>query len=223
MKRWRVIYFDDQIDQIECLKDVLEDRFNLTGTTDLSKFEEFLETNPDLILLDVHMPGINGYELYYKIQDSSFYNDCPIMFISGDESSENELKSHLLGADDFLSRGLELSELSARLVNKIKLHRRNSLKISVENLTLDLEIFSVLLDGNKVPLTLNEFKILGVILRQFPKVCTKDLIIVKVWGDESIKPGNVNAHLSVLNSKLKNWVYEVKCKKDQILVVKKED
>lgn len=221
MRRWRIVYFDDQIDLIDCMKDVLADRFNLEGTTDLSQFETHLVTNPDLILIDVHMPVMSGYELYYKIQKSSFYNDCPIMFISGDVSPENELKSHMLGADDFLPRSLELSELSARLVNKIKLHRRNSLKITVENLSLDLELFCIFLNEQRISLTLNELKILGVILRLFPKTFTKEHLIEKIWGDEPIKPGNVNAHLSVLNSKLKDWPYEIKCKKDQILVVKK--
>lgn len=222
MRRWKLVYFDDDQNQIEVLKEVLADRFRLEGTHDLEKFEEYLETNPDLVLIDVHMPVVSGYELYYKIQQSAYYNGCPMMFISGDTSPENELKSHLLGANDFLSRELELSELAARIVNKIKLYKGTSLKFAVDNLSIDLEMFCAYVDDEMVSLTLNELKILSIILRHFPKVYSRDAIISKVWGDELIKPGTVNAHLSVLNSKLKNWTYELKFKKDQVLVVKKD-
>lgn len=145
------------------------------------------------------------------------------MFISDDSNPESQIKSYLLGVDDFLLRDLELSELSARLVNKIKLHRRTALKITIGNLSLDLEKFCVFLDGEMVALSLNELRILGVILRSYPKVCTRNNVISKIWGSEPIKPSTINAHMSILNSKLKSWNYELKCKRDQLLVVKKEN
>lgn len=222
MRRWKLVYFDDDKNQIEVLKEVLSDRFRLEGTHDPDRFEEFIQTNPDLILIDVHMPVVSGYELYCKIQNSPYYNGCPLMFISGDTSPENTLKSHQLGANDFLSRDLELSELGARIANKIKLYRKSALKISIDNLCLDLEMFCAYVDDQMISLTLNEIKILGVILRNFPKVYTRDAIISKIWGEELVKPGTVNAHLSVLNSKLKNWTYELKFKRDEVLVLKKE-
>ncbi|HLT22975.1 MAG TPA: response regulator [Bacteriovoracaceae bacterium] len=222
MRRWRIVYFDDNECQIDVLKDTLCDRFNLTGTSDISKYEELLEQNPDLILIDVHMPGIDGFELFELVKKSHHYNDCPIVFISGDISPENQLKSHKLGADDFLTRDLELSELSARLVNKIKLHRRSALKITIDNLSLDLEMFCVYVNEDTISLTLNELKVLGVILRKFPKVCNRATILNQVWGAGPVKPAIVNSHMSVLNSKLRDWTYELKFKKDQVFVVKKE-
>ena len=220
--RWRVVYFDDIPDQIECLQDVLVDQFDIRGTHDVLQFEKYLETNPHLILLDVHMPVMNGYELYAKIQNSPYYNGCPILFISGDVSPENQLKSHQLGASDFLTRDLGIDELAARLINKIQLHQRSALKLSIGNLDLDLEMFCVYIDGAMISLTLNELKILGVILRAYPQICTRDSVMEKIWGDDSVKPSTVNTHMSVLNNKLKDWQYELKFKRDHILVVEKD-
>lgn len=222
MTRWKILYFDDDINLIEVLKENLSDRFNVTGTNDIASYERYLDSNPNLILIDVHMPQINGYELYYRIHKSSKYNGCPIMFISGDPSPENLLKSFQLGADDFLARDLELSEMSARLVNKIKHHRRTTLKITVFNLTLDLEMFCVYVNDEMISLTLNELKILGVILRSYPKICSRPILIEKVWGTEPVKPSTVNAHMSSLNSKLREWTHELRSKKDQIMVSPKE-
>ena len=219
--RWKIVYFDDVPDQIELLQDLLSDRFKIVGTHEVLHFEKYLETNPNLILLDVHMPVISGYELYDRIQNSPVYNGCPILFISGDISPENQLKSHQLGASDFLSRDLGVEEIAARLTNKIHLHQRSALKLTVANLELDLEMFCVHVDGKIVSLTLNELKILGVILRSYPKLCTRDSIIEKIWGDDSVKPSTVNAHMSVLNTKLKDWQYELKFKREHILVVDK--
>lgn len=221
MRRWKILYFDDDINQIEALKDLLADRFNVSGTDDVSSFERYLDANPDLILIDIHMPLINGYELFYKITQSPMYNGCPMMFISGDPSPENRLKSFQVGADDFLSRDLEISELAARIVNKIKLHRSTTLKITVSNLTLDLEMFCVYINDKMISLTLNELKVLGVILRNYPKACSRGLVMEKVWGAEAIKPSTVNAHMSSLNSKLREWSHELRSKKDQVFVLPK--
>jgi len=222
VRRWRIVYFDDNECQIDVLKDTLQDRFNLIGTSVLSNFETYLKQNPDLILIDVHMPEIDGFELYELVKKSNHYNECPIVFISGDISNENQLRSHQLGADDFLTRDLELSELSARLVNKIKLHRRSALRITVDNLSLDLEMFCVYIDDKMISLTLNELKVLGVILRNFPKVCNRATILNQVWGSGPVKPTIVNSHMSTLNAKLRGWTYELKFKKDQVFAVKKE-
>lgn len=222
MKRWRVVYFDDDINQVESLSDYLSSRLSLTGTNDLASFERYLETNPDLILLDVHMPMMSGFELYEKIKSSPLYNGCPMMFISGDISPENKLKSYQLGAEDFIPRDLEESEFAARIINKIKNFRNSTLKITVANLTLDLEHFTVSVNDKAVPVTLNELKLLGAILRAYPKVCTRSMIIKKIWGEETIKPSTVNAHMSSLNSKLREWSYELKFKRDEIFVALKD-
>lgn len=223
MRRWRVVYFDDDINQVESLRDYLSSRLNISGTNDISSYERYLETNPDLILIDVHMPFVSGFSLYEKIKSSPHYNGCPLMFISGDISPENKLKSFQIGADDFIPRDLEESEFCARLINKIRSFRNTALKMTIDNLTLDLENFTVLVNDKVIAVTLNELKVLGVILRSYPKVCARTSLIKKIWGEEAIKPSTVNAHMSSLNSKLREWSYELKFKRDEILVVLKEN
>lgn len=221
--KWTLVYFDDQIQNLECMKELLAQDFNVVGNHDSTKYLEILEkNNPHIILLDVHMPVMDGHELYKNITKSPLYNGCPIVFISGDQSDENKIKSFEEGAIDFLSRDLKTEEIVARLKNKIKFFLDRSTALSLGNLKVDVVTMKASINEKTIDLTLLELRMLSSIMRYFPQTLTRGEMISKVWGSDSVKPGTVNTHLTNLKPKLEDWDHQIKVRDENILIQKKE-
>lgn len=218
--KFSVIYFDDEIQNIESYQALYRDDFLITGHTNSSNYEEILKSSrPHGILLDLHMPVLDGLGLYKKIIDSDYYNGCPIFFISGDVSDDNRLKMIQTGGLDIFNRNLNSSELKVRLSNKMKLFLQGHTVIDVDNLSLDTNLFTVSVNHVPVDLTLIEMRILSVVLRQVPRSIPKDELTAQIWGDPHVQ-GKLNVHLSNLKIKLQGWGHEIKIRGNLVSVLK---
>lgn len=221
--KWTLLYFDDQIQNIDCMKELLSPEFNVIGSHDATTYLDHLEqNNPHIILLDVHMPVIDGHELYKKITENPLYNGCPVIFISGDQSDENKIKSLEGGGIDFLSRDLKTEELVARLKNKIKFFLDRSTALTLGNLKVDVVAMKASINEKTIDLTLLELRMLSSILRYYPQPLTRQDMIRKVWGRDSVKPGTVNTHLTNLKPKLEDWDHQIKVREENILIQPKD-
>lgn len=222
--KWTLVYFDDQIQNIECMKELLAPEFDVIGSHDAMVFPTILEeNNPHIILLDVHMPILDGHALYKKITEHPLYNGCPVIFISGDQSDENKIKSLAGGGIDFLSRDLKTEELVARLKNKIKFFLDRSTELSLGNLEVDVMSMRASIDSKTLDLTLLELRMLSSLLRHYPQTLTRSDLIRKVWGRDSVKPGTVNTHLTNLKPKIEAWDHQIKVREENILIQLKDD
>lgn len=221
--KWNLVYFDDQIANIECFRDLLVDDFHVIGSTDATVYSKILEDHyPHAILIDVHMPILDGHTLYNKISEHPLYNGCPVIFISGDQSDENKIKSYAGGGIDFLPRDLRAEEIIARLSNKIKFFLQRSTKLELGNLEVDVQTMKAAVAGKNVDLTLLEFRMLSHILRTYPETLTRQDLIMKVWGNDSVKPGTINTHLTNLKPKIEGWDFQIKVREDNLLIVRKD-
>lgn len=221
--KWNLVYFDDQIANIECFRDLLVDDFNVIGSTDATTYSQVLQDHyPHAILIDVHMPILDGHTLYKKISEHPLYNACPVIFISGDQSDENKIKSYAGGGIDFLPRDLRAEEIVVRLTNKIKFFLQRSTKLELGNLEVDVQRMKASVAGKNVDLTLLEFRMLSHILRTYPDTLSRQDLIMKVWGNDSVKPGTINTHLTNLKPKIDAWDFQIKVREDNLLVVRKE-
>ena len=219
--KWTLIYFDDQVQNIEAYKEFLSDKFNVIGSNDPRLLNTLLhDNNPHIILLDVHMPFIDGHALYKNIVDHPLYNGCPIIFISGDQSDENKLRSYEKGGIDFLPRDLTPEEVAIRLENKVKFFLQMSTKLELGNLMMDVRTMKASVDGQSADLTLLELRLLSNILRSYPEPLTRGDLILKVWGNDSVKPGTINTHLTNLKPKIEAWDHQIKVREENILVQK---
>jgi DNA-binding response OmpR family regulator len=214
-----LVYFDDQIQNIEVWKDLLEEKFNVIGCNDASKYPVVLKDNhPQAFLLDVHMPGMDGHTLYKKITEHPLYNGCPIFFISGDISDETKIRAYESGAVDFLPRDLAVEEIILRLSNKIKFYLQSSSVLELGNLRIDVKSLRTTINNVSIDLTLLEMRLLGIFLRAFPQAITRTEVIRKIWGDEAVKPGTINTHVTNLRPKIEQWNHGIKIREDQILI-----
>lgn len=221
--KWTLVYFDDQIQNIEVWRDLLEDQFNVVGCADANKYPMIMKENhPHAFMLDVHMPVIDGHDLYKKITEHPLYNGCPIFFISGDVSDANKIRAYESGAVDFLQRDLPVNEIILRLSSKIRFYLQTSTVLELGNLRIDVQSLKTTMNNAPVDLTLLEMRLLGILLRSFPQAISRSEVIRKIWGDEPVKPGTINTHIANLRPKIEKWNHVIKIREDLILIQPKE-
>ena len=137
----------------------------------------------DLILMDVNLPGENGFTLCRKLRQSS---DTPVIFLTARDTSEDELLAFGVGGDDFIRKPYNSAVLLARIGRILK--NTISTSLTVRGLTLDLSAMTAVFDGNTVELTKNETRILWCLMQK--DLCTRDELIEDLWTNGMYIDGN---------------------------------
>jgi two-component system, OmpR family, response regulator len=209
MKR-NLAYIDDSSQNLDCIGLIMQDQFSVATFTDPDLFlADYPNSNYQVILVDIHMPKMDGFLLYEKIIEHPHYNGCPIIFISSDDSDTNRIKSFSLGAVDFLNRQMSPTEMVTRVNSKIMFFEKHRSVIEFENLKVNLTLLKAYLNGNELKLTFIEFKLLCHSLRNYPDLISKEALIEYVWSSGHVLDATVYTHISNLNSKLTAWTHEV--------------
>lgn len=156
--------------------------------------EMALEHKPDLILLDVMLPKIDGLSVCKKIKNSM---NVPILMVTAKDSELDKILGLELGADDYVTKPFSVRELIARIKANLRkaeammpqyeagrkeVKRDNVMKVGA--LTLDLDKFEVMVNGKTVDLTLREFEVLKFLATEPGQVVTREVLLEKVWGYE---------------------------------------
>ncbi len=169
------------------------------------------ETKIDAILLDVMLPGDDGFFLCRKMREKT---DVPILFVTARKEEVDKIRGLGLGADDYIVKPFSPTELVARLRAHIATHER-LLKADVEvpaveegividNLTIRPKARQVLLDGKDVSLTGKEFDLLSFLVEHPNEVFSKEQLFEKIWSLDPIgEPATVTVHINRLRDKLK--------------------
>ena len=204
-----VVLFDDEEANLNLYKSHFSDTFAFKGIQNPHHYPEYLTDDLSAILIDVFMPVKNGIELYGEIQSHHKYNGCPIIFMSSSSSDKVMLNALNVGGNDFLSKSMKKEEMITRISNKISSfnnYRHIYLLGNVKLKTSELKVFhkEELLD-----LTLTEMKIMKFLMREYPKLSTREKINQEIWPGQNVIPTTLNTHLSNLRNKLTNWEYEI--------------
>lgn len=159
----------------------------------------------DLLLLDVMLPGINGYEL----MDYARMLELPVIFLTALGSTENKVKGLKMGADDYLTKPFEIVELLARVEAVLRRYHKTETVLNVFDVTIDTASRSVIQNGEQVPLTMKEFDLLLLLARNRNIALYRETIYETVWGGEYMgQSRTVDLHIQRLKKKL-NWDNEI--------------
>ncbi len=151
----------------------------------------------DLALLDINLPGENGYELCRKLRQHS---DAPVIFLTAREAPEDELLGFSVGADDYIRKPYHSSVLLARIARLLK--RTDKAILTVRDLTLDLSNLTLVYEGRREELTKNETRILACLMKK--ELCTRDEIIEDLWNNSLYVDDNtLSVNINRLREKLK--------------------
>jgi DNA-binding response OmpR family regulator len=205
-----IAYVDDNKLNLDCVKTILDQEYSVQTFQQPEQFLSHFESSSyTTILVDIHMPVLDGFELYEKIIEHPHYNGCPILFISSDDTDSARIKSFSLGAVDFLNRAIQPEEMLARIKSRILFFQKHRSIIEFTNLKVNLTLLKAYINNKELPLTFIEFKILCLVLRSYPDFVSKDMLIQQVWRTDHVLDATIYTHVSNLNSKLGEWDCEI--------------
>ena len=146
----------------------------------LSAIDAVEEGNFDLVLLDIMLPGADGYDVMEYIKPLK----VPVIFISAKHEVKDRVKGLKLGADDYLIKPFDVTELLARVEAVLRRYNKSEKKLTVGEIEINLEARRVTRSGNPVPLTSKEFDLLMLFAENRNVALFRENLYEKVWDDE---------------------------------------
>lgn len=200
-----IIVEDDPIIR-EKLSILLKD--NGYETTLIDKFDNIVDNllieNADLILLDINLPYMDGFDICKKLKENT---NIPIIFVTSRDTAEDEIKSIQVGGIDFITKPYNKTILLEKIKRALRLNNPINFKELTKNgYTLDLHLSLLKYDGKEIELTRNEFRILYYFFTNANRVITKDELLEKLWNDKYYLDDNI---LSVNINRLRNKAKEI--------------
>ena len=160
----------------------------------------------DLILLDVMLPQMDGFELMEYIKEMGI----PVVFLTAKANLEDKVKGLRLGAEDYIVKPFEMLEVLARVEGILRRHGKLQTKIQIEDLEINTSAMTVFKSGQEIALTKKEYDLLLLFVRNPNIVLYKSTIYERVWGGEyPEKTRTVELHIQRLKKKL-DWTEKIK-------------
>lgn len=177
----------------------------VTASDGQEGLKRILEHDPAVIILDVMMPRVDGWEVCRRVRDSGV--DTPVLMLTAKDDISDRVKGLDMGADDYLVKPFALEELLARI--RVLLRRKKTDKgeletnrITYEDLIIDLDTREVFRSGKLIELTTKEFDLLHLFMMNPRRVLSRDLIMEKVWGYDYSGESNVmEVYIALLRQK----------------------
>ncbi len=204
----RILVIEDETD----IRDMLllrlkKEKFETLEAADgLSGLEKALAERPDLVLLDLMLPFMNGLDVLRKLRENRKSTQLPIIIVSAKGEESDVIVGLELGADDYVAKPFNMSVLLARinaLLRRFHAAETPATTINVGPLEIDTERFLVTVDGEPVSLTRTEFGILHALATAKGRVLTRNQLIDKAIGSDAIVTDRtIDVHVTSLRGKL---------------------
>lgn len=200
----KILIVEDDIELRNELKLLLDDNGYeaIILTSFCNTKEDILGINPDLVLLDIKLPNVNGQQLLKELRKES---DVPVIMVTSKDSEVDEVLSMSYGADDYITKPynptlllLHIEALFKRMNKGSNILEYNGIKVNLLKSTLES-------DDNELLLSKNEMSIFHCLLKQQGKIVTRDEIMNHLWGeDKFIDDNTLTVNITRLRKKLEN-------------------
>ncbi|ALC86954.1 MULTISPECIES: response regulator transcription factor [Bacillaceae] len=203
-----ILLIEDEVSIAELQRDYLEiNDFNVdiehTGNVGLQRA---LKGNYDLIILDIMLPGINGFDICKQIRA---VKNIPILLVSAKKEDIDKIRGLGLGADDYITKPFSPSELVARVKAHLARYERlsgsptKSNTIFIHGISIDKSSRKVNINGEDLPFTTKEFDLLVFLMMHPNQVLNKEQLYENIWGfDSAADVSTVTVHIGKLRSKI---------------------
>lgn len=201
---YKILIVDDEKMMTELLSDHLQDcGYETYVANNSDEAVELLQKQPDLIILDINMPGTNGLELCKNIRKHII---CPIIFVTARITEQDKINGLQYGGDDYITKPFSLNELSARVAAHLRRDERNKCKpllLTSENLIVNLSERTVSYGENSIPFSKREFDLIEFLMTNANQVFSRERIYEAVWGYEAEGDSSVvKEHVRKIRAKL---------------------
>jgi|SRR3989304_5842113 len=205
----KILLVDNELDIVEFLQYNLEkEGFEVLPAYDGIQALEKLSENPDLIILDIMMPKLDGFEVFRKIRENEKFKNIPIIFLTAKSGEVDEIKGLELGASDYIQKPISPKKLIARVKSNLRKLSSSEQKdepqiIEIGPLKIDKEKYIVYLNKKVKVFPRKEFEILYFLANNPGKVFTRDALLKSVWGpDIYVVDRTVDVHIRKIREKL---------------------
>ncbi len=211
----KILLVDDEKDIVEFLKYNLESEgFEVITAYNGEAALNLLKEKPDLVILDVMMPKLNGFEVCKRIRQDSVHKDLPVIFLTARSSEVDEVTGLELGAYDYITKPVSPTRLVARVKSNIlkapgsAVTKKDIIKIKTGNILIDRNKFRVILDGDEKILPRKEFELLYYLAGKPGVVHTREELLREVWGtDVFVVDRTVDVHIRKIREKLDKFAH----------------
>jgi len=200
-RRFRVLVVEDDAQILRVLRLELEhEGYEVETATDgLSGLEKALK-EPDLVILDVMLPKMDGLEVCSRVRLKS---RVPIIMLTAKDRIPDRVSGLDLGADDYLTKPFAIDELLARVRARLRERHPNANVLETKDLTMDRERHEVVRGGKPIALTAKEYALLEYLLLHKNKVHTRDELFNGVWGSDFLGDSNlIDVYIRYLRGKI---------------------
>ncbi len=178
----------------------------LPAKTAIEAFKLLDDVTPDLVIIDWGLPQISGLELVQRIRDNEVIADMPVIMLTARAQEEDKIKGLETGVDDYMTKPVSIKELQARI--KAQLRRSSGFKkshiIEVKGIKMDLDSHSILIGSHELSLSITEFNLLKLFMKNPNKLLSREQILNHVWGRNSfVELRTVDVHILRLRKALK--------------------
>ncbi|WP_282434349.1 response regulator transcription factor [Pelotomaculum sp. FP] len=206
-----ILVVDDETNILELLKfNLAKNGYQVVGLTNGLDAIKFMEKDkPDLIILDIMLPHMDGYEVLRILRADPETIGIPIIMLSAKDEEIDKVLGLELGADDYVTKPFSPREMVARVKSNLRRKATASQKIEqnneiqVKRLIIKPEKYEASMDGKKLDLTPKEFELLHLLALNPGRVFTRDILLERIWGyDHSRETRTVDVHIRYLRQKL---------------------
>jgi two-component system, OmpR family, response regulator len=203
----RILIVDDEPHITELVSTALRyEGFDTDVAADgRSGLQRVAEWNPDLVVLDVMLPDLDGFAVQRRLRASNVA--VPIVFLTARDATEDKLEGLTSGGDDYVTKPFSLEELIARVRSVLRRARPapGAGPLRFADLVLDEDAHEVSRSGAPIALTATEFRLLRVLLLNRRRVLSKDQLLDLVWPGGGADPNVVETYVSYLRKKVDQW------------------
>lgn len=210
MNDYKIMIVDDEPDILELLEKALaiEGYYNIfKATNGNNAISTCKNENPDIIILDVMLPDIEGYEVCKQIRQ---FSHCPIMFLSSKNDEIDKILGLAVGGDDYVTKPFSPKEIAYRVKAQLRRleyrqNRPQSQCIKIGALTIDSDGCRVIKDDKEIELTAREFELLQYMAQNKGRVISRERLYEAVWGEDSFGCDNtIMVHIRHLREKIES-------------------
>jgi two-component system, OmpR family, alkaline phosphatase synthesis response regulator PhoP len=183
--------------------------FEARGFSDGDSFWEALQQEkPELVVLDVMLPGSDGVDLLKRIRDTAGLSDLPVIMATAKGAEYDKIQSLDLGADDYVVKPFGVMELISRIKAVLRRYQPAPVQklLKLGGLCVNLDEHTVTVDGERVALTYKEFELLRLFLSHPGAAFTRDQLFAQIWGEDYVgETRTVDMHIRTLRQKLGSY------------------
>ena len=204
IKMKRIVVVEDELFMREELVYILQKAgYEASCISDFSNVaEEILKESPELVVLDLNLPGITGFEICKEIKMNS---TIPILILTSRDQLKDELHALGLGADEYLTKPCNKDRLLARISNLLRRNEDRNYFIEIRGVKLDLQTYTMYFNEKSIVLSENQGKIMELLLSNPKDIVTKDMLFEKIWGTkEYIDENALQVNMTRLKKTIKN-------------------